>query len=294
MPAGEFDFIDWICSQHLPSAGIVIPPGDDLAAIRWADDLLLVGVDQVLDGVHFNSAIHTPRRIGRKVINRNLSDCAAMAALPAGAVATVALPRDVGLDYAKALYLGLREGGDAFDCPVIGGDTASWDGKLVLTVAILGKSAGITPITRKGAKPGDCIHVTGALGGSILGRHMDFVPRIREARELAKTGRITAMIDVSDGLSRDMRHICQQSGVGAIIEADAIPIHADAARMNDALSPLEHALHDGEDHELLFTAAPGANIPYPRIGQITAEPGILIRQNGVLTPLAPRGWEHRL
>src|SRR5882724_6684080 len=112
MPA-EFDFIEWIRSQHHPSDFVPVPQGDDLAVLKWnAADLLLVGVDQVLDGVHFDSAIHSPRAIGRKVMNRNLSDCAAMACLPAGAVATVALTKGTGLDYAKDLYLGLREDAD--------------------------------------------------------------------------------------------------------------------------------------------------------------------------------------
>ena len=114
---------------------MLVPPGDDLAVLAWdAHDLLLVGVDQVLDGVHFDSAVHSPRQIGRKVMNRNLSDCAAMACLPAAAVATVAAPRGVGVDYLKEMFLGLRDAADPFDCPVVGGDTASWPGKLAVTV----------------------------------------------------------------------------------------------------------------------------------------------------------------
>src|SRR5256714_8400367 len=160
--SGEFDLISWIRSQQKPTKIVTHPAGDDLAILKWpADELLLVGVDQVIDGVHFDSAIHPPRLIGRKVMNRNLSDCAAMACLPAAAVATVALPRGIGMDYAKELYLGLRDAADPFDCPIVGGDTASWPGKLCLTVTILGRSAGVPPVTRAGAKPGDAIYVTG-------------------------------------------------------------------------------------------------------------------------------------
>src|SRR5439155_6764395 len=120
----------------------IVPPGDDLAVLRWdADDLLIVGVDQVLDGVHFDSSVHSPRDIGRKVMNRNLSDCAAMACLPAAAVATAALTHGTSLDHAQELYRGMAEAGAVFQCPVVGGDTASWEGKLVLTVTILGRSA---------------------------------------------------------------------------------------------------------------------------------------------------------
>src|SRR5437763_5801325 len=206
---GEFDFIDWIRAQTGKFDHVLVGPGDDLAVLKWhADDLLIVGVDQVLDGVHFDSAVHSPLDIGRKVMNRNLSDCAAMACLPAAAVATVALPRGTGIEYAKELYIGLREAADPYYCSIVGGDTASWDGKLVVTVSILGRSGGITPITRAGAKPGDGIYVTGSLGGSLLGRHMTFEPRVFLAREIAKKKRAHAMIDISDGLSRDLAQIC--------------------------------------------------------------------------------------
>ena len=295
--AGEFDFIQWLRQQHAPSDFVRVPQGDDLAVLKWpAEDLLLVGVDQVLDGVHFDSKIHPPKLIGRKVMNRNLSDCAAMACLPAAAVTTAALPRGVGVEYAKELYLGLREAADPFDCVIIGGDTGSWDGKLVLTVTILGRSAGIQPVTRSGAKPGDGVYVTGPLGGSILGRHMTFEPRIELARRLASTGNVTAMIDLSDGLSRDIQHICQESGVGVVIDADAIPIHPDAVLVSrDGRSRLDHALNDGEDHELLLTGRfDGSNLPVTRIGRVTAERDVLLQANGKTEPLRPLGWEHRL
>src|SRR5437764_81582 len=181
---GEFDFIEWL-RQQTPRNGLVpISIGDDMAAMKVigsANDLLLVGIDQVLDGVHFDSTAHAPRAIGRKAMNRNLSDCAAMACLPAATVISVALPRKVGIDYAKELYLGAKEAGDAFDCPIVGGETGSWEGKLALTVSILGRSDGLEPITRAGAKPGDAIYVTGALGGSLMGRHMSFEPRVKLA-----------------------------------------------------------------------------------------------------------------
>ena len=295
---GEFDLIEWIRSQHPPSDFVPVPQGDDLAVLKWnAADLLLVGVDQVLDGVHFDSAIHSPRAIGRKVMNRNLSDCAAMACLPAAAVATVALHQGTGVQYAKELYLGLREAAEAFGCVLVGGDTGSWPGKLVMTVTILGKSAGIPPVARSGAKPGDGLYVTGPLGGSILGRHMTFTPRIALARELAASGVMTAMLDISDGLSRDLGHICKQSGVGAVIDASNIPTHADAIQLSrrDGRPPLDHALHDGEDHELLFTASRDPRVAeITRIGEMVATPGIWIDRNGVREVLLPGGWQHPL
>lgn len=293
----EHDFIDWLKRQSPADSRIVVPLGDDLAAMKWeTGDLLLVGVDQMLDGVHFDSAKHTPQQIGRKAMNRNLSDCAAMACLPTAAVCTVALPKGSGDEYAKELYLGMREAGTPFNCRVIGGDTGSWAGKLVVTVTILGRSDGMPPITRSGAKPGDNIFVTDALGGSILGRHLSFQPRVELGRALGRLGNVTSMIDLSDGLSRDLRNICRSSRVGAFIYADQVPVHEDALRAfrEDHRPPIEHALHDGEDYELLFTSS-GTTAPGIYIGKVTAEAEIWLQDaNGVRQPLEPMGWEHSL
>jgi len=294
---GEFEFLEWVRAQQKPSAFVPVPAGDDMAVLRWRDEeLLLVGVDQVLDGVHFDSKVHPPRLIGRKAMNRNLSDCAAMGCLPAAAVTTAALPRGAGIDYARELYMGLRDAADPFGCAIVGGDTGSWEGKLAVTVTILGRGAGIQPITRGGAKAGDDIYVTGALGGSLLGRHMTFEPRIALARRLADTGRVSAMIDLSDGLSRDLGHICRQSGVGAAIDGAAVPVHADAvAASRDGRTPLDHALHDGEDYELLVTGAlDGTGVPLMRVGQVTAGQQIVLLRDGRSDPLRPQGWEHTL
>src|SRR5437660_2076236 len=138
---GEQDFINWITSQQKCSKLVQRAAGDDLAILKWpADDLLLVGVDQVLDGVHFDSAVHSPRQIGRKAMNRNLSDCAAMGCLPAAAVVSIAAKKGTGSPYLEELYLGMREAAKAHECEIVGGDTASWDGKLAVTVTVLGRS----------------------------------------------------------------------------------------------------------------------------------------------------------
>ena len=302
--AGEFDFIQWLRAQSGPADGLVlVPPGDDLAVLKWpAGELLLAGADQVLDGVHFDSAVHTPRQIGRKAMNRNLSDCAAMACLPAAAVVTVAAPRGAGVEYLKELYLGLRDAADPFCCAVVGGDTGSWGGRLAVSVAVLGRSAGVDPVTRSGARPGDAVCVTGPLGGSRLGRHMDFTPRVAEAVGMARLRRPSAMIDLSDGLSRDLGHVCRESGVGAVILEENVPVHEDAVRIaRDGRSPLEHALEDGEDYELLFTTHPGdVALLAPAlkayvIGAVRAEPGVwLRRRDGRLAPIEAGGWEHGL
>lgn len=311
---GEFELIDWIKSLQKPSDFVKLAAGDDLAVLdaraglkslekgqgRVTADLLLVGVDQVLEGRHFDLAKHAPRDIGRKAMNRNLSDCGAMGCLPAAAVVTVALPNDFGIDRAKELYLGLKEAGDKYYCPIVGGDTASWAGPLAVTVTILGRSMGVDPVTRGGAQVGDGIYVTGPLGGSILGRHLTFEPRVALGRQLATyrpTGLpvIKAMIDVSDGLSRDLRHLLAPSAthprLGARLDPALIPIHPDAVELagTSGKPPLYHALHDGEDHELLFTCP--VRPPHGfRIGTITADPAVLLGD----TPLETLGWEHKL
>lgn len=334
--AGEFDFIRWIRRQPLGGGGgiAVVPPGDDLAALdlaagtssltrgegRVAKDLLLVGVDQVLDSRHFDLALHAPELIGRKAMNRNLSDCAAMGCLPAAAVVSVALPARWGLVNAQRLYAGLREAGAKHYCPIVGGDTASWDGRLVVSVTILGRSMGVEPVTRGGAAPGDGIYVTGPLGGSLLGRHMTFEPRVALGRQLATyrpTGLpcIKAMIDLSDGLLCDLGHLLapsdQHPALAAELDPDAIPIHDDARALaaQTGRTPLAHALTDGEDYELLFTCPvrPPAGF---RIGTVVARsdpaassdhanPQPDIRIGGrpwqdLLGPDVQSGWEHRI
>ncbi|HEV7298908.1 MAG TPA: thiamine-phosphate kinase [Tepidisphaeraceae bacterium] len=295
--AGEFDFIQWISTQQRPDRRVPVPIGDDLAAVVWdGSDLLLVGVDQVLDGRHFDAKRHLPAQIGRKAMNRNLSDCAAMAALPAYAVTTLALPADASIDYARALYTGMRDAAAEFGCEIVGGDTGSWNGPLAITVTILGRSAGVAPVTRGGASPGDFLYVTGPLGGSIGGRHLTFSPRVALARELATRFRITSMIDISDGLSRDLGHLCAQSRCGAVVDAAAVPVHDDVRSLTFSdRSPLEHALHDGEDHELLFTSPDSVPPELAiRIGQVTEGRERVLQDGDLLRPLETRGWEHRL
>jgi thiamine-monophosphate kinase len=293
--AGEFDFLNWVRQRAGNNPAVRIGVGDDLAVLNWPPgELVLVGVDQVLDGVHFDSAVHDPRAIGKKAMNRNLSDCAAMACLPVGALASVALPRGCGVEYARELYLGIEEAANRFNCAIVGGDTGSWPGPLAVTVSIFGRCGGIIPITRGNAKAGDFIYVSGPLGGSILSRHMTFEPRVGLARQIAAAFKISAMIDMSDGLSRDLKNICQASGVGAIVDTAAIPIHDDAVELaRDGTSSLAHALHDGEDYELLLTSP--AEIPnLHRIGVITEGNAVSLCTGDKLTPLDDHAWEHKL
>src|SRR5262249_1696172 len=151
----------------------------------------------------------------------------------------------------EELYLGLREVADAFDTAVVGGDTNSWNGPLVINVTLLGESTPRGPVRRAGARVGDWLMVTGPLGGSILGKHLDFTPRVREALRLHELVSLHAMIDVSDGLAADVGHLCDESNCGAVLRAEGIPLTPEASQIADGRSPLEHGLGDGEDFELV-------------------------------------------
>jgi thiamine-monophosphate kinase len=253
----------------------------------------------LLEGSCFVLADAGARRVGRKAMAVNLSDIAAMAGEPLAAVVSVGLPRRGGTALAEELYLGLREMADAFDTPIVGGDTNSWDGPLAISVTVHGRPTGRGPVLRRGARPGDLAFVTGPLGGSILGHHLDFTPRIREAIALHQAVELRAMIDVSDGLTADAWHICEESGCGLVLRAESIPISEDARRMNDGRSPLDHALSDGEDFELFFAVSPevgrrlldSSPVPVHHIGEFV-ETGLWLEESGQRRAIAPRGYTH--
>jgi thiamine-monophosphate kinase len=170
----------------------------------------------------------------------------------------------------------------------------------------MGKSEGLLPMTRSGARPGDAIMVTGTLGGSILGKHLSFTPRMKEALYLNKNYRLHSMIDISDGLSLDLGHIMEESNVGAILYEEAIPISEDARRLSrkTGLSPLHHALTDGEDYELLFTLEAREadrllkksilDVHITLIGHIRKEKGLFLQStDGTIRRIRPEGYEHR-
>lgn len=282
----------YAANRALPDT-VTIPPGDDMGAIRVGDVTLLVTVDQVADGVHFDLE-HAPLAgVGRKAVARNLSDVAAMAAKPVAAVAAGCLPRDFGKDRADQLFEAMRAAAAAHHCPLIGGDVAMWDGKLLLSVTVFAEPAGIEPVLRRGAKVGDGVFVTGELGRSLAtGHHLTFEPRVSLARTLALSPatRPNCMIDLSDGLAKDLPHLCRAAGVGAVIDAAALPLRGDGDWRN--------AVGDGEDYELLFTSdklIPGnvGGVPVTRIGEIVAGHDVVIRlHDGTMRGVNDLGWEH--
>jgi thiamine-monophosphate kinase len=299
---GEFEYIAWLRARTPADARVRIGPGDDCAALAPSTFPLLVTTDMLMDGTDFILEEVGPRRAGRKAMAANLSDIAAMAGIPTAAVVSVALPR--GGDMARELYLGLRDVADAFAVALVGGDTNSWDGKLAISVTALGEATRRGPVTRAGAKPGDWLFVTGPLGGSILGHHLDFTPRVREALALHGTVNLHAMIDISDGLAADVNHICTESQCGAVLHADAIPIADDARELSrtSGQSPLQHALGDGEDFELVFAVSPdeGAKLlrepPVPGLAKIgvCVESGLWLEEGAARKPLSPTGWVHEV
>ncbi len=198
----------------------------------------------------------------------------------------------------------MRDVADAFDTAIVGGDTNSWDGLLVINVALLGATTPRGPVRRSGANVGDWLLATGSFGGSILGKHLDFTPRVREALALHEAADLHAMIDVSDGLAADVDKLCAESRCGAVLRAEAIPIDPAARRLNDNRTPLGHALGDGEDFELVFAVTPDdgrrllATQPVPGIrlahlGECVAD-GLWIEENGERRPLPPTGYVHTL
>jgi thiamine-monophosphate kinase len=303
---GEFGLIDWIRHRAASHPRLPVGIGDDTAVLRFPQPAdCLVTVDMLMEGVHFTFPPATPAQVGRKALAVNLSDIAAMGGRPLAAVVSVALPRQTAWDLGCELHRGLQALADEFGVALAGGDTNTWDGPLVISVTVLGETLGAGPVLRSGAQVGDWIVATGSFGGSLAGKHLDFTPRVAEAAVLQQRVPLHAMIDVSDGLSADLYHILEESRVGAVLFAEAIPISeaARSAAAVDGRTPLEHAFEDGEDFELLFTLAPEAGrellehppfaAPLSRIGTITAGSGCQLEDAaGNRTALPPRGWQH--
>jgi len=309
MEKGERAFVRWIQRQFpVNPLRAPIPIGDDMAALRVDAGTIFVSSDMLLDGIHFRTSEHAPERIGRKALGASLSDCAAMAVRPVAALTSIALPRAWTLEQAEGLYLGMKPLADEFNVALVGGDTTSWSGPLVVDVCVLAQRwAGVAPVTRGGARPGDLLFASGRLGGSLRGRHLDFTPRVALARRLAEQcgARLHAMMDVTDGLLIDLHRLCEASGVGAELEAAALLAQSDpaaeACAREDGRSVLDHVLTDGEDFELLcaigpgdepaFTAA-GEEWPGRPIGRVIDSGLFVIHPGGRREAAAPRGWEH--
>jgi thiamine-monophosphate kinase len=289
---------------------VVVGAGDDCAVLDFKipGNWLLFKTDAVVEGVHFKRT-DAPEKIGHKALGRCLSDIAAMAGTPSAALVTLALPRHFESHFVEAIYRGLNALARRHGVAIVGGETTSNPERILLSISLLGTVRKDKCLLRSGAKPGDAVFVSGELGGSLAGRHLDIEPRLEEARWLAATFKIHAMIDVSDGLASDLRHLLTAAGVGAEILSDAIPISRSARLQAKTEScrkpPLLAALTDGEDFELLFTVAskeavrvldgwkekfPGLRLTC--IGKITPESGLKLREKTGLRTLKGHGYIH--
>jgi len=296
-----------------------VPPGigDDCAVLRLLKGCdSLITTDFTLEGIHFRRDWHPAESVGHRCLARGLSDIAAMGGEPIAAFLSLALPRDLPQSWVGRFVRSLVSLGEKYGTPLSGGDTAESPDGILADIIVVGAVPKGKAVLRSGARMGDRIFVTGELGGSAAavvqmrsrpkkslnprdyGRHFYPEPRIEVGRILCDRGLASAMIDTSDGLSSDLAHICEESGVGAELDAGLIP----RARVGKPAREvdLDLALHGGEDYELLFTVPPGKRVPrqiagiaLTQIGQVTRARGIFVNNPaGVVHELHPRGWEH--
>ena len=306
----EFELIAHLTHSLPTNSSVVVGAGDDCAVLDSGQPgrRLLFKTDAVVEGIHFlpNAA---PGKIGHKALARCLSDIAAMAGKPIAALVTIALPKTFDPAFVKKIYDGMNALAQKHGVAIVGGETTTNPERMLISISLLGDVAREKCLLRSGAKNGDAIFVTGELGGSIAAKHLEFEPRLEEARWLAENFPIHAMIDLSDGLASDLRHILQASHVGAELLGQAIPISRAAKLHAKAESstkpPLLAALTDGEDFELLFTAASRDAVPlldawkkqFPKVrlscvGKITSALGIKLRDETGVRSLEGHGYVH--
>ncbi len=302
----EQSFVAWakMRARRLPQVKLGI--GDDAAVLACDGSDMVITTDSMMEGVHFESSLVDARRIGRKLVAVNLSDLAAMAAEPTAIFLSLCLPLGDAVDtesLAAEIYEGVCEMAERFGVAIAGGDTNCWNGPLVVNMTAVGCTVDDIIWTRSGAQPDDVIVVTGKLGGSLLGKHLDFIPRVELARQIRGAIDIHAAMDISDGLSVDLLRMCDASNCGAILELDRIPI-AEAAQQRASTSgklPVEHALGDGEDFELLL-AIPAAELAalQQRVGAeqaipcgtFTSRTGLWSKEGGKIRQLTSSGYIH--
>jgi thiamine-monophosphate kinase len=300
-----------------PRPDILIGIGDDAALVKAPRSLLLT-TDILVEDEDFRRAVHPPRLLGRKALNVNLSDIAAMGGRPLHALVGMATPGDIEESWLRQFMAGFRSAAREAGVALVGGDL-SQAGQVMISITVTGEAK--YPVKRNGARPGDGIFVSGTLGdaaqgfrllekaglrekrrgaGPLIKAFLDPAPRLELGALLARRKLASAMIDLSDGLSVDLAHICEESGVGAEVEASRIPISTALRRLSK--DPLALALHGGEDFELLFTVRP-ANLAAVRklsprakltmIGRVTGGKKILlVTPNQKKAPLRPGGFEH--
>jgi thiamine-monophosphate kinase len=305
----EFELIARLTKSLPANETVLTGAGDDCAVLDFGlpDKLFLFKTDAVVEGFHFTRET-PPEKIGRKALARCLSDIAAMAGMPAAALVTIALPKNFAADFVAKIYDGINSIAEKSGVAIVGGETTTNPERILISIALLGTVARGRQILRAGAQISDAVFVTGELGGSRAEKHLDFAPRLEEARWLAENFSVHALIDLSDGLAGDLRHILKAGGVGAELLKSAIPISraAKLAAKNSSAKPAwVAALTDGEDFELLFTIAGKDAVKlldawkkrFPKlklscIGKIVAGDGILIRDKTGSHKFNANGYVH--
>jgi thiamine-monophosphate kinase len=312
MPLSEKKLIQKIRRSAHGGESVVTGIGDDCAVLSVPPGHeLLVTTDFTIEKVHFRRDWHRPELVGRRCLTRGLSDIAAMGGEPLAAFLSLAVSSDVPQKWVDRFLKGLLDLAEEFQVPLAGGDTAQSVSGIQADIVVVGSVPKGKAVLRSGAKAGERIYVTGELGGSAaalarLGeskpvgaeyfRHFRPLARVAVGQWLRQRGVASAMIDLSDGLSTDLEHICQESHVGAEIEAEAIP--RAQVGLGKKRVALEFALHGGDDYELLFTSAAAvpseiAGVRVTRIGRATQSAGMrLIGADGKARPLKAGGWEH--
>lgn len=303
----EQSFVAWakMRARRLPQVKLGI--GDDAAILAADSQDRVITSDTLMDGIHFELEKTEVRRIGRKLVSVNLSDLAAMAAEPEAVFVSMCLPMNSPVAAADALAAELHEGiceaCELHNTALAGGDTNCWDGPLVLSLTAVGKSIDDQVWTRSGAKPDDVIVVTGPLGGSLEGKHLDFQPRFDIVRKLRGQIDIHAAMDISDGLSVDLLRMCDASNCGAILELDKVPVSEAGKRAAEqsTKAEVEHALGDGEDFELLLAVSRDDFSKLQQIvgpenaiecGTFTSRTGLWARDGGKIRQLTSSGYVH--
>ncbi len=302
---GEREFIRRLARFMGGGAGVRIGIGDDAAvAAAPADCELLLTSDAVIEGVHFLAG-EDAERVGNKAAGRVLSDLAAMGAHPLWALVNLSAPSEADADWLERMMRALNNRASEFGMAVIGGDVAR-SVEIAVHVFAVGHAPTGTAMPRSAVRVGDALFVTGDLGGSLAGRHLDFAPRIAEGLWLRERGTVRAAIDVTDGLATDALHLARESGVTLELHADLVPCSRAAVEAADGSGPLHRALYDGEDFELLFSV-PSADAPalerawretfvtkLTRIGAAAAGPArvILIGPDGTRSALEDGGFDH--
>lgn len=279
------------------SAILRIPPGHEV----------LVTTDFSLEGIHFRRSWQSPECIGHRCLVRGLSDIAAMGGRPMAAFLSLAIPKNLPQRWVDRFFAGLLRLAEKYGVHLAGGDTSQSPAGVMADISVLGTVEKGKALLRSGARPGDQIFVTGALGEAaavlqllmhqkVKKRDVFADPRIAVGASLLRSRIATACIDISDGLSTDLSHICEESGVGAVIDAERIPIHKTAHRLGDAL---HLALDGGEDYELLFTASSKTKVPkaigeirISRIGEITNTRHMSLARDSKRERIIARGWEY--